>query len=49
MQEYRTRLTADLVTGKRDVRPAAAHLPALTPEHGPATEAPDETESEEAE
>ncbi len=28
MQEYRTRLTADLVTGKLDVRAAAAHLPA---------------------
>jgi type I restriction enzyme, S subunit len=27
MQEYRTRLTADLVTGKLDVREAAAHLP----------------------
>jgi type I restriction enzyme S subunit len=26
MQEYRTRLTADVVTGKLDVRPAAAHL-----------------------
>ena len=29
MQEYRTRLTADVVTGKLDVRPAAAHLPDL--------------------
>jgi type I restriction enzyme S subunit len=28
MQEYRTRLTADLVTGKLDVREAVAHLPA---------------------
>ena len=28
MQEYRTRLTADLVTGKLDVREAAAQLPA---------------------
>ncbi|MEJ7594004.1 MAG: restriction endonuclease subunit S, partial [Planctomycetaceae bacterium] len=27
MQEYRTRLTADVVTGKLDVRPAAAQLP----------------------
>ncbi len=27
MQEYRTRLTADLVTGKLDVRDAAAKLP----------------------
>ncbi|MDX6767069.1 MAG: hypothetical protein SFU85_09780 [Candidatus Methylacidiphilales bacterium] len=31
MQEYRTRLTADVVTGKLDVRPAAAKLPDLTP------------------
>jgi type I restriction enzyme S subunit len=31
MQEYRTRLTADVVTGKLDVREAAAKLPA-TPE-----------------
>ena len=29
MQEYRTRLTADVVTGKLDVRPAAARLPTL--------------------
>ena len=29
MQEYRTRLTADLVTGKLDVRAAATKLPAL--------------------
>ncbi|HEV7280404.1 MAG TPA: restriction endonuclease subunit S [Pirellulaceae bacterium] len=29
MQEYRTSLTADLVTGKLDVREAAAELPAL--------------------
>ena len=27
IQEYRTRLTADVVTGKLDVRPAVAHLP----------------------
>lgn len=30
MQEYRTRLTADVVTGKLDVRPAAAKLPDLS-------------------
>ena len=36
MQEYRTRLTADVVTGKLDVRDAAADLPALTEE--PATD-----------
>ena len=29
MQEYRTRLTADLVTGKLDVREAAARVPEL--------------------
>jgi len=29
MQEYRTRLTADIVTGKLDVREAAANLPDL--------------------
>ena len=34
MQEYRTRLTADLVTGKLDVREAAAHLPDLPTELG---------------
>ncbi len=28
MQEYRTRLTADLVTGKLELREAAAQLPA---------------------
>jgi type I restriction enzyme S subunit len=31
MQEYRTRLTADVVTGKLDVRPAAANLPEPEP------------------
>ena len=36
MQEYRTRLTADLVTGKLDVREAAAQLPA--PPAAPAAE-----------
>jgi type I restriction enzyme S subunit len=30
MQEYRTRLTADIVTGKLDVREAAARLPATS-------------------
>lgn len=29
MQEYRTRLTVDIVTGKLDVREAAARLPDL--------------------
>jgi type I restriction enzyme S subunit len=32
MQEYRTRLTADIVTGKLDVREAAAKLPEENPE-----------------
>ncbi len=32
MQEYRTRLTADLVTGKLDVREAAAKLPEVAAE-----------------
>ncbi len=32
MQEYRTRLTADIVTGKLDVRAAAAELPDLPTE-----------------
>ncbi len=36
MQEYRTRLTADVVTGKLDIRPAAAKLPDLTPDSTPA-------------
>jgi len=41
MQEYRTRLTADVVTGKLDVRSAAAKLPDSTQEEA-------ETEPEEA-
>lgn len=41
MQEYRTRLTADLVTGKLDVREAAAKLPA-PPVDADAETAPDE-------
>ena len=52
MQEYRTRLTADLVTGKLDVREAAANLPA--PPATPAAElaadeALEEVETEETE
>ena len=50
MQEYRTRLTADVVTGKLDVRAAAANLPAFpadaTPERATA-EPLEETEPEE--
>jgi type I restriction enzyme S subunit len=52
MQEYRTRLTADIVTGKLDVREAAATLPDLPtdPVAEPLTdEPPDETETEDAE
>ncbi|MCB1087355.1 MAG: hypothetical protein KDM63_09940 [Verrucomicrobiae bacterium] len=32
MQEYRTRLTADVVTGKLDVREAAPRLPEVEAE-----------------
>ena len=35
VQEYRTRLIADVVTGKLDVREAAAQLPAETDDHEP--------------
>ncbi len=40
MQEYRTRLTTDIVTGKLDVREAAKNLPDITdvPEATPTTE-----------
>jgi type I restriction enzyme S subunit len=40
LREYRTRLVADVVTGKLDVRPAARHLPAepLAPEPAPESE-----------
>ncbi|TXT41088.1 MAG: type I restriction enzyme S subunit [Comamonadaceae bacterium] len=52
MQEYRTRLTADIVTGKLDVREAAAKLPDLSPDTTPESitddEALDETETEES-
>jgi type I restriction enzyme S subunit len=52
MQEYRTRLTADIVTGKLDVREAAAKLPDLPTEPAaePLTdEALADTETEDAE
>jgi len=39
MQEYRTRLTADVVTGKFDVRSAAASLPAEAGEPAPILDA----------
>jgi len=38
MQEYRTRLTADVVTGKLDVRAAIAKLSATEPETPAVTE-----------
>ena len=44
MQEYRTRLTANLVTGKLVVREAAAKLPEVTAESA-AEEAMEEIES----
>jgi type I restriction enzyme S subunit len=45
LREYRTRLVADVVTGKLDVREAAANLPEEAEEHeGPGTEAPEELE-----
>jgi type I restriction enzyme S subunit len=50
LREYRTRLVADVVTGKLDVREAAAKLPDLTPStHEPALEASDESETDETE
>ncbi len=52
MQEYRTRLTADVVTGKLDVRPAAANLhapPAETVTDLIADEDLEEIETEESE
>lgn len=42
MQEYRTRLTADVVTGKLDVRQAAARLSDLTDESAADAENPPE-------
>jgi len=48
LREYRTRLTADVVTGKLDVRAAAAQLPEEEPLPDP--EIPEEeTELEEVE
>lgn len=51
VQEYRTRLTADIVTGKLDVREAAARLPDLpadTAAEPPADEALEDLETEDA-
>lgn len=49
LREYRTRLTADVVTGKLDVRAAAAKLPEQVPDEPlPDPELPgEETELEE--
>jgi type I restriction enzyme S subunit len=47
LREYRTRLVADVVTGKLDVREAAAHLPEETPPEADVlddADAPDEAE-----
>jgi len=49
MQEYRTRLTADVVTGKLDVREAAAQLPDEVPESLDSEDDPDLAEEEESE
>jgi type I restriction enzyme S subunit len=50
VDEYRTRLTADIVTGKLDVREAAAKLPEPVAEEADDSEIPEEeTELEEAE
>ena len=38
LREYRTRLVADVVTGKLDVREAAAQLPDETDDQGPIEE-----------
>lgn len=48
MQEYRTRLTADVATGKLDVRLAAAKLPDFPADSTTelAKDLPDEIESE---
>lgn len=52
MQEYRTRLTADIVTGKLDVREAAATLPDLPTDPAAealSDEALDDSETDDAE
>lgn len=49
MQEYRMRLTADLVTGKLDVRAAAAKLPDPAAEEALGDELLEEPETEETE
>ena len=50
LEEYRTRLIADVVTGKLDVREAAARLPddeeEAKPDHASAEEDPNVSEAE---
>jgi len=48
LREYRTRLIADVVTGKLDVREAAARLPDEAEEPEPLDEAEVEGEAQEA-
>ena len=47
LREYRTRLVADVVTGKLDVREAAARLPELEPESGAELDPTETDETEE--
>jgi len=49
LREYRTRLIADVVTGKLDVREAAARLPDETAEPGPLDEPEAEGDAEDHE
>jgi type I restriction enzyme S subunit len=46
IQEYRARLTADVVTGKLDVREAARHLPAEEIVEGEEADALEDVEEE---
>jgi type I restriction enzyme S subunit len=48
LHEYRTRLIADVVTGKLDVREAAARLPQEADEPEPLDEAEVEADTEES-
>ena len=48
LREYRTRLIADVVTGKLDVREAAARLPDEADEPEPLDETEVESDAEEA-
>jgi type I restriction enzyme S subunit len=48
LREYRIRLIADVVTGKLDVREAAARLPEETEEPEPLDEAGVESDAEES-